>query len=160
MHTTIAELVKEVIDEVAFSELKSQEQRFLEEVDHDRVNEYIEKLIGRQGDIRSILRLICLQSQVGWLLGSWNVIIGSVTGWQRTQAKGIRALQERSRACLRRTTHSYILQIGMCWSVKVTATSIKDLFHAQKVSSIFIAVEADWNLHFLNLIQQLASTVT
>ena len=89
MHTTIAELVKEVIDEVAFSELKSQEQRFLEEVDHDRVNEYIEKLIGRQGDIRSILRLICLQSQVGWLLGSWNVIIGSVTGWQRTQAKGI-----------------------------------------------------------------------
>ena len=69
LHTTIAELVKEVIDEVAFSELKSQEQRFLEEVDHDKVSDYIEKLIGRQGDIKCILRLICLQSQVGWLLG-------------------------------------------------------------------------------------------
>ena len=74
---------------MAFSELKSQEQRFLEEVDIDRVSDYIEKLIGRQGDIKSILRLICLQSQVGRVTGAWNVVIEFVSGWQRTQTKGI-----------------------------------------------------------------------
>ena len=84
--------MKEVIDEVSFSELKSQEQRFLEEVDHDRVSDYVEKLIGRQGDIKSILRLICLQSQVGRLAGVLECGYDSVTGWQRTQTKGIRAL--------------------------------------------------------------------
>ena len=139
LHTTLAELVKEVIDEVAFSELKSQEQKFLEEVDHDRISEYIEKLIGRQGDLRAILRLVCLQSQVRSVPSPMCLVqLGIPTvhiGWQRTAAKGIRALQAGDSARLRGPPSGHIPPPGVLWTFEAAAAGLQDILLSPQVSS-------------------------
>ncbi|XP_066290958.1 vacuolar protein sorting-associated protein 33A-like [Branchiostoma lanceolatum] len=61
-HTTIAEMIKEVTDSDHFMESLTVQQEFLNGIDTDKVNPYIEDCIARKEPIIKILRLVCIQS--------------------------------------------------------------------------------------------------
>ena len=63
-HLLIAELITEVTSSAAFREKLGVEQSFIDLIDTDKINAYIEDCICRREPITKILRLICLQSQV------------------------------------------------------------------------------------------------
>ncbi|XP_015782840.1 vacuolar protein sorting-associated protein 33A [Tetranychus urticae] len=60
--TSIAEIVKTVVDTEEFNQTVEAEQLFVNGVDTDKVNTYIEDCIARQEPLTKILRLISLQS--------------------------------------------------------------------------------------------------
>lgn len=62
LHTSIAELVKEITVSDSFQEALQIEQDLLNGVDTDKVCPYIEDFICKQEPLTKILRLICLQS--------------------------------------------------------------------------------------------------
>ncbi|XP_067136372.1 vacuolar protein sorting-associated protein 33A [Centruroides vittatus] len=63
-HTSMAELIKEVTDKEEFLESLQVEQEFMNGIDTDKINPYIEDCIGRQESLIKILRLICMQSVI------------------------------------------------------------------------------------------------
>jgi hypothetical protein len=64
-HTTIASLIKEHISQHDFLDELSCEQDFMMCVDLDKSNEFIEGMICKQKPLKSVLRLICMQSAAG-----------------------------------------------------------------------------------------------
>ncbi|KAI9565724.1 Vacuolar protein sorting-associated protein 33A [Daphnia sinensis] len=62
LHTSIAELVKEITISDAFQEALQVEQDLLNGIDTDKVCPYIEDFICKQEPLTKVLRLICLQS--------------------------------------------------------------------------------------------------
>ncbi|XP_032777743.2 vacuolar protein sorting-associated protein 33A [Daphnia magna] len=62
LHTSIAELVKEITISEAFQEALQVEQDLLNGIDTDKVCPYIEDFICKQEPLTKVLRLICLQS--------------------------------------------------------------------------------------------------
>uniref|UniRef100_A0A8W7PQX2 VPS33A n=1 Tax=Anopheles coluzzii TaxID=1518534 RepID=A0A8W7PQX2_ANOCL len=64
-HTTIAELVQDVISSHAFLDVLGCEQEFLLCSDVDKPNSFIEDMIAKEAPLRSVLRLICMQSIAG-----------------------------------------------------------------------------------------------
>ena len=63
-HMLIAELITEVTSSAAFREKLGVEQAFIDLIDTEKINPYIEDCICRDEPLTKILRLICLQSQV------------------------------------------------------------------------------------------------
>ncbi|KAG1714266.1 Vacuolar protein sorting-associated protein 33A [Nymphon striatum] len=61
-HTSIAELVKEVTDTESFLESLQVEQEFMNGIDTDKVNVFIEDCIAKQAPLMKVLRLVCMQS--------------------------------------------------------------------------------------------------
>ncbi|KAK9880635.1 hypothetical protein WA026_011875 [Henosepilachna vigintioctopunctata] len=61
-HTAIAECIKEITDSYEFLDTLQTEQEFLNCIEVDRVNPYIEDLICQNKPLVQVLRLICLQS--------------------------------------------------------------------------------------------------
>ncbi|XP_058823517.1 vacuolar protein sorting-associated protein 33A [Topomyia yanbarensis] len=64
-HTKIAELVKEVISSDAFLDELGCEQEFMMCSDVDKANPFIEDLIAKEAPLRTVLRLMCMQSIAG-----------------------------------------------------------------------------------------------
>ncbi|XP_050088887.1 vacuolar protein sorting-associated protein 33A [Anopheles aquasalis] len=64
-HTTIAELVKNVISSDDFLDELGCEQEFMMCSDVDKPNSFIEDLIAKEAPLRSVLRLMCMQSIAG-----------------------------------------------------------------------------------------------
>jgi len=62
LHTSIAELIKEITVSDAFQEALQVEQDLLNGIDTDKICPFIEDFICKQEPITKILRLICLQS--------------------------------------------------------------------------------------------------
>lgn len=60
-HTAIAECIKETTDSFDFLNSLQVEQEFLNCIDVDKVNPYIEDLIAQKKPLNKLLRLICLQ---------------------------------------------------------------------------------------------------
>ena len=63
-HLLIAELLTEVTSSPAFRDNLGTEQSFIDLINTDKVNSYIEDCISRKESLTKILRLICLQSQM------------------------------------------------------------------------------------------------
>ena len=63
-HLVIAELIKNVTSSLEFRENLGAEQSFIDLLNTDKINTYIEDCISRKESITKVLRLICLQSQV------------------------------------------------------------------------------------------------
>ncbi|XP_076367418.1 vacuolar protein sorting-associated protein 33A isoform X2 [Tachypleus tridentatus] len=61
-HTSMAELIKEVTDTEAFLEALQVEQEFMNGIETDKANPYIEECIARQEPLIKVLRLLCMQS--------------------------------------------------------------------------------------------------
>ncbi|CAB3369201.1 Hypothetical predicted protein [Cloeon dipterum] len=62
VHTTIAEMIKEITDSFPFMDSLLVEQEFMNGIDTDKIHPFIEDQIGQQVDIIKVLRLICIQS--------------------------------------------------------------------------------------------------
>ncbi|XP_035829204.1 vacuolar protein sorting-associated protein 33A isoform X2 [Aplysia californica] len=62
IHTSIAELVKEVTDSDEFLDSLRCQQELTHGIDTDKVNPYIEDCIAREEPLSKVLRLICIQS--------------------------------------------------------------------------------------------------
>ncbi|XP_074643726.1 vacuolar protein sorting-associated protein 33A-like [Tubulanus polymorphus] len=60
-HTSIAELIKEVTDSDQFLDCLRTQQEFINGVEADKVNPYVEDCIARKEPIFKVLRLICIQ---------------------------------------------------------------------------------------------------
>lgn len=60
-HTAIAECIKEVTDSYEFLDTLQTEQEFLNCIDVDKNNPYIEDMIAQKKPLIKVLRLICLQ---------------------------------------------------------------------------------------------------
>lgn len=60
-HTTIAELLKEATDSNEFLDNLAAEQEFMICADIDKQSSYIEDLIAKKADFRTVIRLICIQ---------------------------------------------------------------------------------------------------
>ncbi|XP_042904838.1 vacuolar protein sorting-associated protein 33A [Parasteatoda tepidariorum] len=61
-HTSMAELIKEIIDSEMFLNSLQTEQEFMNGLDTDKTNAHIEDCIAREEPFIKVLRLICLQS--------------------------------------------------------------------------------------------------
>ncbi|XP_038056680.1 vacuolar protein sorting-associated protein 33A-like [Patiria miniata] len=61
-HTSIAELVKERTDLESFMDSLQTQQEFMNGVDTDKVNNYIEECIAKREPLIKVLRLLCMQS--------------------------------------------------------------------------------------------------
>ncbi|XP_054168828.1 vacuolar protein sorting-associated protein 33A-like [Oppia nitens] len=61
-HTSMAELVKEVVDKESFYETLHTEQQFVNCLETDKSNPYIEDCISKMDPLDKVLRLICVQS--------------------------------------------------------------------------------------------------
>lgn len=64
-HTTIAEMLKDVTSSDEFLDELDCEQEFILCSDVDKVNPFIEDLIANQAPLRTVIRLICMQSIAG-----------------------------------------------------------------------------------------------
>ncbi|CAG5119015.1 unnamed protein product, partial [Candidula unifasciata] len=62
IHTSIAELIKEVTDSDEFLDSLRCQQELLHGLETDKVNPYIEDCIAREESLIKVLRLICIQS--------------------------------------------------------------------------------------------------
>ncbi|XP_059169291.1 vacuolar protein sorting-associated protein 33A-like isoform X2 [Physella acuta] len=62
IHTSIAELIKEVTDSEGFLDSLRCQQELIHGIDTDKVNPYIEDSIAKMEPLSSVLRLICIQS--------------------------------------------------------------------------------------------------
>ncbi|XP_067014776.2 vacuolar protein sorting-associated protein 33A [Anabrus simplex] len=62
IHTTIAELIKEVTDSNSFLESLQTEQEFMNGIDTDKAHPYIEDCIAQKEPLIKVLRLVCMQS--------------------------------------------------------------------------------------------------
>lgn len=60
-HTAIAECIKEVTDSYEFLDSLQVEQEFLNCIQVDKANPYIEDMIAQKKPLVKVLRLICLQ---------------------------------------------------------------------------------------------------
>ena len=65
VHTTIAEMIKEITDSNDFLDELACEQEFMVCADVDRVSPFIEDLIAKQAPFRTVIRLICMQCIAG-----------------------------------------------------------------------------------------------
>lgn len=65
LHTTIAQMVKAVIDSSEFEDALECEQEFLVCADTDKVSSFIEDQIAKKSSFKSVIRLICMQSIAG-----------------------------------------------------------------------------------------------
>ncbi|XP_072163867.1 vacuolar protein sorting-associated protein 33A-like [Diadema setosum] len=61
-HTSIAELIKERTDKETFMDSLQAQQEFMNGIDTDKVNAYIEDCIARKEPLIKVLRLLCMQS--------------------------------------------------------------------------------------------------
>lgn len=61
-HTSIAELIKERTDKESFMDSLQTQQEFMNGIDTDKVNSYIEDCIARKEPLVKVLRLLCMQS--------------------------------------------------------------------------------------------------
>ncbi|XP_052712538.1 vacuolar protein sorting-associated protein 33A-like isoform X1 [Crassostrea angulata] len=62
IHTSIAELIKEHTDSEEFLDSLRCQQEFINGLDTDKVNTYVEDCIGKMEPLDKVLRLICIQS--------------------------------------------------------------------------------------------------
>ena len=60
-HTSMAELIKEVTDREEFYEMIETEREFVNCIETDKSNVYIEDCIAREEPLVKVLRLICIQ---------------------------------------------------------------------------------------------------
>ena len=61
-HTSMAELIKEVTDREEFYEMVETEHEFINCIETDKSNVYIEDCIAKEESLVKVLRLICIQS--------------------------------------------------------------------------------------------------
>lgn len=64
-HTTIAEMLKEITSSDEFLDELECEQEFLLCSDVEKINPFIEDLIANQASLKTVIRLICMQSIAG-----------------------------------------------------------------------------------------------
>nr|XP_002737715.1 PREDICTED: vacuolar protein sorting-associated protein 33A [Saccoglossus kowalevskii] len=61
-HTSIAELIKENVELDIFMDSLQSQQEFMNGIDTDKINSYIEDCISRKEPLIKVIRLICMQS--------------------------------------------------------------------------------------------------
>ncbi|XP_077995309.1 vacuolar protein sorting-associated protein 33A-like [Glandiceps talaboti] len=61
-HTSIAELIKEEVESGSFMDSLQIQQEFMNGIDTDKINSYIEDCIAKKESLIKVIRLICMQS--------------------------------------------------------------------------------------------------